>query len=275
VDERLEWDRDGQYFHYLTKWMHALDQVTRATGQSMFNAWARELADTAYRAFTYGPRHGSSRRMYWKMSIDLARPLVASMGQHDPLDGLVTYMQLEPTAPEVGPHLGDAIAHFAAMIDPAGLATQDPLGLGGLLGDAYRLMQLGQHDGGRELVERLLAAAEVGLRHYVGQPDLRMPAGRRLAFRELGLAIGLAAIKDDAWRGASPGVLVRIDQLSRYLPLRAEIETFWLRQEHRREDNWVEHANINDVMLATSLHPEGFLVISPRRTPSTPPGALS
>jgi hypothetical protein len=24
VDERLEWDRDGQYFHYLTKWMHAL-----------------------------------------------------------------------------------------------------------------------------------------------------------------------------------------------------------------------------------------------------------
>jgi len=31
VDERLEWDRDGQYFHYLTKWMHALDQVARAT----------------------------------------------------------------------------------------------------------------------------------------------------------------------------------------------------------------------------------------------------
>ncbi|HHH72688.1 MAG TPA: hypothetical protein ENL04_02560, partial [Sulfuricurvum sp.] len=25
-DEQKEWDRDGQYFHYLTKWMHALDQ---------------------------------------------------------------------------------------------------------------------------------------------------------------------------------------------------------------------------------------------------------
>src|SRR5688572_12524021 len=24
VDERREWDRDGQYFHYLTKWMHGL-----------------------------------------------------------------------------------------------------------------------------------------------------------------------------------------------------------------------------------------------------------
>ena len=41
------------------------------------------------------------------------------------------------------------------------------------------------------------------------QPDLRMPAGRRLAFRELGLAIGLAAIEADAWRGASPGVRAR------------------------------------------------------------------
>ncbi len=52
-DERLEWDRDGQYFHYLTKWMHALDQVARATGQPMFNVWARELAHAAHRAFTY------------------------------------------------------------------------------------------------------------------------------------------------------------------------------------------------------------------------------
>jgi hypothetical protein len=30
IDERLEWDRDGQYFHYLTKWMHALCQADRA-----------------------------------------------------------------------------------------------------------------------------------------------------------------------------------------------------------------------------------------------------
>jgi hypothetical protein len=55
-DERLEWDRDGQYFHYLTKWMHALDQLTRSTGKPQFNVWARELAETAYHAFTYIPR---------------------------------------------------------------------------------------------------------------------------------------------------------------------------------------------------------------------------
>ena len=28
-DENLEWDRDGQYYHYLTKWMHALHRVSR------------------------------------------------------------------------------------------------------------------------------------------------------------------------------------------------------------------------------------------------------
>src|SRR5262249_3724279 len=142
-DQRLEWDRDGQYFHYLTKWMHALDQVARVTGQTMFNGWARELACTAHRAaFTYVPRDDGGPRMFWKLSIDLSRPLVGSMGQHDPLDGLVTCIELEATAGAPDPSLGGAIADFAAMVDSQRLATQDPLGLGGLLGDAYRVMQL-------------------------------------------------------------------------------------------------------------------------------------
>src|SRR6266536_2113486 len=54
-EDPLEWDRDGQYFHYLTRWMHALDQVARQTGQARFNLWARELAQTAYRAFMCVP----------------------------------------------------------------------------------------------------------------------------------------------------------------------------------------------------------------------------
>src|SRR5262245_66417531 len=142
--------------------------------------------------------------MVWKLSIHLARPLVESMGQHDPLDGLITCLQLEATAGTHGPHIGGAIADFAAMIDPRRLATRDPLGLGGLLADAYRVAQLGfavAND--NDLVESLLAAARVGIQHYAEQTDLRMPADARLAFRELGLAIGLAAIEADAWSGAS------------------------------------------------------------------------
>ena len=273
LDERLEWERDGQYFHYLTKWMHALDQVTRATGQPMFNAWARELAAAAHRAFTYPARSGA-RRMYWKVSIDLSRPLVASMGHHDPLDGFITCAQLDATAaqaqPAAGPSLAHELADFAAMIDPAGLATADPLGLGGVLIDAWRIEQLmrqGAPAAGHGLLDALLAAALAGLQHYLGQAELRSPAHRRLAFRELGLAIGLAAaalLADDLRRAPD---LVRsagaIEHLARYAPVRAEIESFWLLPAHRRAATWIEHEDINDVMLATSLAPEGFLVLAP------------
>ena len=55
VDERLEWDRDGQYYHYLTKWMHALNRVSRVTRDATYNRWAIELAKTAHAGFTYVP----------------------------------------------------------------------------------------------------------------------------------------------------------------------------------------------------------------------------
>jgi hypothetical protein len=45
----------------------------------------------------------------------------------------------------------------------------------------------------------------------------------------------------------------------RYARLRAEIEALWFQPERRRVDSWLEHANINDVVLATSLRPEAFL----------------
>ena len=98
LDERLEWDRDGQYYHYLTKWMHALNRVSRVTGDLTYHAWAIELAKTAHAKFVYASFPGGPKRMYWKMSIDLSRPLVPSMGHHDPLDGFVTYSELQATA---------------------------------------------------------------------------------------------------------------------------------------------------------------------------------
>jgi hypothetical protein len=259
IDERREWDRDGQYFHYLTKWMHALDQAARATGQPVFNRWARELAYAAHRAFTYRPGPGQRPRMYWKLSIDLSRPLVASMGQHDPLDGLITCVQLETNAGALEPRLADARQEFAAMVDRDRLATPDPLGLGGLLMDASRLAQLeAQEAASLGLIDPLLEAAAAGLRYYAGQPDLRAQAGERLAFRELGLAIGLGALERSGWP-ADAATRARLEALRRYLPLRTAIEAFWCDDAHRLAQSWLEHADINDVMLATSLEPEGFL----------------
>jgi hypothetical protein len=205
--------------------------------------------------------------MIWKASIDLSRPLVPSMGHHDPLDGFVTSIELEATARTFDlaplPRLEGQAADFAQMLDRQALATSDPLGLGGLLVDACRLAQLERAS--QDLIASLLAASLTGLRHYVAQSDLRAPAHRRLGFRELGLAIGLAGIPmiEDLSRKRLDVVgRAYLAELTSYVPLGSAIENFWLRPEHRRVPSWLEHEDINDVMLATSLAPDGFLTLT-------------
>ncbi len=51
-------------------------------------------------------------------------------------------------------------------------------------------------------------------------------------------------------------------RLAPHVPLGAAIESFWLEPAHRTAPAWIDHADINDVMLATSLVPEGFLVLA-------------
>jgi hypothetical protein len=274
-DEQLEWDRDGQYFHYLTQWIHALDQVSRSTGESKFNVWARELAKTAYQAFTYQPSAGRVPSMYWKMSIDLSRPLVPSMGQHDPLDGYITAMQLRAMAaglpqPVDGPDLEMAIRQFSEMTERIELASPDPLGMGGLLIDAYRVSQLMRQGkmSDEPLLERLLSAALSGLRYYSTTNQLQEAAEYRLAFRELGLAIGLQAVERMQLAGKSttpiaPRVRTRLEALMRYVPLGKTIESYWRGLSHQSTSTWAEHRDINEVMLATCLAPDGFLVLTP------------
>jgi hypothetical protein len=267
-DERREWDRDGQYFHYATKWMHALDQVARTQRQACFNLWARELARAVYRGFTY-TAGDHARRMYWKVSTDLSRPLVLAMGQHDPLDGFITTVQLDATAAALATEespLTELTAGFAAMVDTASLATSDPLGLGGLLVDAYRVVQLdGQAALGRDpqLLGALLDAVAMGLPAWRARTDLNASAEARLAFRELGLAIGLGALEllARARRGAprpDPALDSRLAALAPYASLRTRLEDFWLDPAHQRSASWQAHQDINDVMLATALLPDGF-----------------
>jgi hypothetical protein len=277
-DNRREWDRDGQYFHYLTKWMQALDQVTRATQDPRFNRWARELARRAYTAFTYRPPLSrEQRKMYWKMSIDLSRAQIASMGQHDPLDGYVSDLQLQTTAmafppPAGGPDLAEDIGAYAAMMQRGEWTTPDPLGIGGLLVDARRVQQLARQGAEPEaqLPERLLAAALAGLRQYAQGGAWTRPAGYRLAFRELGLTIGLHAAErmqqatgPASRHDSNPRLNALLQALLTFTPLRDEIEAFWRNPENRRTETWIEHQDINDVMLATSLAPDGFLELLP------------
>ena len=274
-DERTEWDRDGQYFHYLTKWMHALNRVGQVTGDQAYASWALELASTAHARFTYLPPAGRTKRMYWKMSIDLRRPLVPSMGQHDPLDGLVTYSELQmavgDSARAAWPGLGAGVADMAAICREMSWATDDPLGIGGLLADAWRMAQLMERGGVTDagLLETVLASALDGLRAFAADNPLKYRATHRLAFRELGLAIGLKSVaKLQGWLGENHDRFGKESPLPRqvtaiagYLPLADIIERFWLDGKNRGADSWIEHREINMVMLATSLAPEEFLTI--------------
>jgi len=274
-DPDLEWDRDGQYFHYLTKWMLALDQAARATHQPRFNLWARELAGTAHRAFRTHPR-GGKPGVIWKMSIDLSRPLVAAMGQHDPLDGYVTTAQLRATAwalaPRAeGPALDDELASYQAMLSPEDWTTADPLGLGGMLVDATRLAQLVRREALPDLdvIAALLEASLRGLEHHARHGSFKQEPLQRLAFRELGLAIGLSALDllDFELQAApqhfsdSSHLRSLLSALRPFEALGAELGEFWAEPANQHGRRWTEHLDINEVMLATSLVPEGFLML--------------
>jgi hypothetical protein len=275
-NEQREWDRDGQYYHYLTKWMHALDRVSRVTGNPDYVTWAIELACTAHARFTYLPPTGGRKRMNWKMSIDLTRPLVPSMGQHDPLDGLVTYNELQLTATRdfgqsVQPVLVQEMADMTDICRGMSLDTADPLGIGGLLSDASRITQLTMQGGPvyAGLLETIIDSALVGLDSLTESGALELPARYRLAFREFGLSIGLAGVeKLPEWIGTNPNLFdgtsslhQRVQALHEYVPLREKIEQFWLDGKNRESGTWTEHLEINMVMFASSLAPDGFLGI--------------
>jgi hypothetical protein len=94
-----------------------------------------------------------------------------------------------------------------------------------------------------------------------------LPATDRLAFRELGLSIGLQAIARIetlvSWHpdifSSDSRLAPLLEALRQYLPLQNQIEQFWLDPENREVPSWMDHCDINMVMLATSLAPEGYL----------------
>lgn len=263
-DRQLEWDRDGQYFHYLTKWMHALNRAHQEMDDPQYLEWAIELAVITHKAFTYQSSRDSSRRMYWKMSIDLSRPLVDSMGQHDPLDGFVSSCELKADADQIGEQneaLNYIIPDYQQMCTQGNWATEDPLGIGGLLDALIRLLQAGvsHKPEFQKLINHLVKEIRISLQYFTRLNQLRSNAEQRLAFRELGLSLGLRGLellssRDKSFSGP-------ISELLGYLPLAEEIETFWSEPQHRLVITWIDHGDINSVMLATSLDPGGYFGI--------------
>ncbi|MFW6218269.1 MAG: hypothetical protein ACOC4K_04670 [Verrucomicrobiota bacterium] len=250
-DERLEWEQDGQYFHYLTRWMQALMRAWYETEEDKFATWAAELAE-ASAAFVIDT--GVRMRMYWKMSIDLSRPLVASMGAHDPLDGLICVDEIRRELPDRNTKLTQLQAKLAALCEGKSWATPDALGIGGLL---LNLSHLSVLEASGEPVpeplrtEDLLLDSLQSLEIFRQDHSSEAPPEQRLAFRECGLSLGLRVF-DGCLR---TGLFEQFQdaRLKSNESLAGEIETFWADPENREASTWTEHENINRVMLAASL----------------------
>jgi hypothetical protein len=195
------------------------------------------------------------------------------------LDGLITFREAQLALAELSTDaeavdLSSAIHSLSALCQHRNWMTDDPLGLGGLLFDASRLCQLMGKDrfGDPHPLEEILAACLSGLDNLRASRYLSQPASYRLAFRELGLAIGLKALPSisDAMKkhnGPFEGRTATqqiADQLSRYVSLSEEIVRVWLPYSRNQDQLWQAHQDINDVMLATALIPEVFLSIGGR-----------
>jgi hypothetical protein len=259
-DMRLEWERDGQYFHYITKWIDALVRASIILDEPRYRLNAAELAKAVFSPFLKLSPTGRPVGLSWKMTIDLSGPLISETNSHDALDGYVTYRFVS----EVGRRSPDrqlsgeidALRKLSTGVD---WRTSDPLGIGGLLLDAFRLALLTEKlPSDKLLLEAIVAAVEAGIPQFLKSGTLRDPPAMRLAFRELGLAIGLqtlgalgAALRHSGRLNNSIGTALR--RLMSIRELERALVEFWSLPRNQTEPSWLDHRDINEVMLATAI----------------------
>src|SRR5262249_32179339 len=155
----------------------------------------------------------------------------------DALDGFLSFREVQHAIVKLSGDaesngLSEASEALFALCEHGQWATDDPLGIGGLLFDACRLFQLLRHENRGEvrLLEDVLQGSGDGLMIILKTGYLKRPARHRLAFRELGLAIGLRAIPiiakefQNEWNalGSRPSLLRLIEFLLPYECLSGE-----------------------------------------------------
>ncbi|KAK7746264.1 hypothetical protein SLS53_002223 [Cytospora paraplurivora] len=240
-------DGDGQYHHYLTLWMFALNRLSAASAQPEYNDMAISLARAIHPAFVY-QRDSPRPRMYWKVSMDLSHPLVHSEGNLDPIDGYVIFTLLQRTNGEGSTALRDEIRDYDKIVKTKwqGYSSSDPLDLGMTLWTAHWLAGEEEHP----WAEALLTKAKGDTAKLFERGFFDRDIERRLAFREFGTALGIhcqRAVEDDEWTE-------RADKIT----------TMW-RDAGLLEGSWRSRANtdhdlapITLVMYAAALIPGCF-----------------
>ncbi|KAK4149519.1 PrpF protein-domain-containing protein [Chaetomidium leptoderma] len=240
-------DCDGQYHHYLTLWMFALNRLALATGEKEYNQLAVQLAKAIHPHFVIGrDEDEAALHMVWKVSTDMDSVLVSSEGHLDAATGWVVYRLLQRTAEHLdGPSsssssgvLSSEIADYERLMGRSGgklHASRDPLDLGmGLwmchfFRDEEWAMTLGSQS--LEMARMVVLDREKGL--------MARDASRRLAFREFGTCLGLQCYGAD-------------DEIKREVEA---VVNFW---HHYIEESTDEDLRpISLVMYAAALIPGG------------------
>lgn len=243
-------DEDGQYHHYLTLWMFALDRLANAVGGAegeRFSRLAVQLARAIHPHFVLRTGDGP-RRMVWKVSTDMRTVLVPSEGHLDAATGYVVYRLLQNTAmqrlgwaakgtQEAAPPLAAEIEDYHQLMSREGklTASRDPLDLGmglwmcHLFKDEEWAKRLGD-EGVRK------AGSMLGLKGVMA-----LDPSRRLAFREFGTCMGVQCY------GADEGLAAEVDAVVNY----------W--QKYLEESTDEDLRPISLVMYAAALIPGGML----------------
>lgn len=230
-------DGDGQYFHYLTKWMFCLNRMSIATGDMKYNEQAIQLVKAAHNAFVKTSMEGKPR-MVWKMSVDLQKPAVRSEGNLDPFDGYATYRILQDTAQVSSSNpsiLNSEVSDMQKMVNfkyPY-YQSDDPLDLGEALWITHWYPE---EPWAKHISEVSTRALEL---LWSGGYFLA-PTYYRLAFREFGTTIGVQL--NPVTQTIQPEWNKRVEILN----------NFWEKDLYSRD------SNITPIMYCTSLIPGAF-----------------
>ncbi|CAJ1954722.1 unnamed protein product [Cylindrotheca closterium] len=271
-NSETEWDKDGQYFHYLTKWATALDMVTRGCGDTIYTKWAMELLRVAASKFV---THQYGRpQMYWKLSIDMSRPQVSSQGARDALEGYILANRLIATCEQCQictpllPTMFHLQGIFYSMIHIVE-TNDDPLELGGMLLDICQLdmlqKQMGPDVHRKALLNDMKHAVLSGLESIAQSKELKGPPNERTPFRELGLSLGLRVVEqvllDESFSSllSITSKLSTFEEILVFLPLAEQIETYWMDPQRQLASSWTDHLDMNEIMLASTLNPNCWL----------------
>ncbi|RAL00974.1 uncharacterized protein BO80DRAFT_91763 [Aspergillus ibericus CBS 121593] len=242
-------DSDGQYHHYLTLWMFALNRTSVASGEGKWNDLAVELGKAIHPRFFVGQKRD---RMVWKMDVGLEKVLVGSEGNLDPLDGFVVFRLVQAykqsTIPQdVGDGKGvleDEIEDYARILKRKGRqrVAADMLDLGMTLWTAHWFT--GREEWADELVGR---GGEVVYDLFEDDRCLDRDMRFRLAFREFGAAMGIRCVAEqEAEKDRAVDLKVYADRI---------VECWKPHMNDAEED---ELTPITQVMYASALIPGAF-----------------